>query len=67
MFLKSCFSSPPLNHGQQTIGQSKHLRTEPDRKYLIENLERTKLEIIKETGNLNAAQWYLKLIQPTGQ
>ena len=42
------------------ICQSKHLWTESDRKYLIENLERTKLEIIKETGNLTTAQWSFK-------
>lgn len=42
------------------ICQSKHLWTESDRKYLIENLERTKLEIIKETQSLTAAQWSFK-------
>lgn len=41
----------------KVYSQYQHLWTEADRKYLIENLERTKQEIIKETQNLTLAQW----------
>jgi hypothetical protein len=34
--------------------------TEDDRKYLLENLARTRDSIIKETENLSAAQWNFK-------
>lgn len=34
--------------------------TEADRKYLVDNLERTKLEIIEQTKNLTPAQWAFK-------
>lgn len=40
--------------------QTKHLWTEKDRIYLIENLERTKLEIINETKDLTVGQWSFK-------
>ncbi len=53
-FLTTAFIS------DKALCQSKYLWTESDRKFLIENLERTKLEIIKETGNLTTAQWSFK-------
>ena len=31
--------------------------TEADRQFLVQNLERTRNEIVKETENLTAAQW----------
>lgn len=40
--------------------QAKSIWTEADRKFLVENLERTKLEIIKETKNLTSEQWAFK-------
>ena len=40
--------------------QPKKLWTEENRKFLIENLERTKLDIIKETKNLSPTQWAFK-------
>ena len=40
-----------------SYSQTKHRWTEADRKFLVENLERTKLEIIKETQNLTVEQW----------
>ncbi|WP_020594955.1 DinB family protein [Spirosoma panaciterrae] len=40
--------------------QTNSIWTEADRKYLIENLERTKLEIIKQTKNLTPEQWAFK-------
>lgn len=36
------------------------LWTEKDRLYLVENLERTRLEIIKETNSLSQQQWSYK-------
>ncbi|RYG49357.1 MAG: DinB family protein [Chitinophagaceae bacterium] len=41
----------------QVFGQSKTQWTEGDRKYLVENLERTKQEIIQSTQNLTQKQW----------
>lgn len=40
--------------------QTKHLWTEEDRKFLVDNLERTKLKIIKETQNLTPEQWVFR-------
>lgn len=40
--------------------QTKQLWTASDRKFLVENLERTKSEIIRETQRLNAEQWAFK-------
>ena len=40
--------------------QKKHLWTDSDRKFLVDNLERTRLEIIKETQNLTLEQWSFK-------
>lgn len=40
--------------------QTKSIWTEADRKFLIENLERTKLEIIEQTKNLTSEQWAFK-------
>jgi len=40
--------------------QTTKLWTEADRKFLLENLERTKNEIIRETKNLSPAQWAYK-------
>lgn len=40
--------------------QPKNIWTEVDRKFLIENLERTKLEIIKQTKDLTSEQWAFK-------
>ena len=37
--------------------QKKQVWTESDRKFLVDNLERTKLEIIKETQGLTTEQW----------
>ena len=46
------FFSNPLQ-AQET----KRLWTETDRKYLVENMRRTRDELIKETENLTSAQW----------
>ena len=40
-----------------TYSQKTFIWTEADRKFLVDNLERTKLEIIKETQGLTAGQW----------
>ena len=40
--------------------QPKQLWTSADRTFLVDNLERTKLEIIRETQNLTSAQWAFK-------
>ena len=40
--------------------QTTHLWTQEDRLYLIENLERTKLEIVKVTKDLTTSQWTYK-------
>lgn len=40
--------------------QTKSIWTEVDRKFLIDNLERTKLEIIKQTKSLTSEQWAFK-------
>jgi hypothetical protein len=40
--------------------QTAHLWTQKDRLYLIDNLERTKQEIIKITKDLTARQWIFK-------
>lgn len=40
--------------------QTSGLWTEKDRKYLLENLQRTKLEIINETKDLTQQQWSFK-------
>ena len=37
--------------------ETKRLWTETDRKYLVENMRRTRDELTKETENLTAAQW----------
>jgi hypothetical protein len=44
----------------QGNSQPKSIWTEQDRTFLLENLERTKREILKQTNNLNAAQWAFK-------
>ena len=41
-------------------GQKKHLWTDSDRKFLVANLERTRLEIVTETQNLTLEQWSFK-------
>lgn len=46
--------------GKHVYSQSTSLWTEADRQFLVENLERTKQEIIKETQNLTPAQWSFK-------
>ncbi|RYU95263.1 DinB family protein [Emticicia agri] len=43
-----------------SYAQTTRLWTEQDRKYLLDNLERTKTEIIAETKNLTLAQWAFK-------
>lgn len=40
-----------------TYSQKTFIWTEADRKFLVDNLERTKLEIIKETQGLTTEQW----------
>ena len=40
--------------------QKAQLWTDADRKFLVDNLERTKLEIMRETQNLTSAQWSFK-------
>ncbi|MCP9769090.1 DinB family protein [Lacihabitans sp. LS3-19] len=40
-----------------SYSQTKYNWTEADRKFLVDNLTRTKLEIIKETQNLTPEQW----------
>lgn len=40
--------------------QTRPLWTDSNRKFLVSNLERTKLEIIKETQSLTSAQWLFK-------
>jgi len=40
--------------------QSNHKWTDTDRKYLVDNLERTKNKIITETQNLTLAQWQFR-------
>jgi hypothetical protein len=47
---------------QKTIGQPHIVPvwTEADRKYLLDNLARSRQEIIEETKNLNKAQWIFK-------
>ncbi|MBD2701338.1 DinB family protein [Spirosoma sp. BT702] len=40
--------------------QTVKLWTETDRKFLVDNLERTKLAVISETRNLTPAQWHFK-------
>lgn len=40
--------------------QTKSIWTEADRKFLIENLQRTKLEITEQTKNLTSEQWAFK-------
>jgi len=45
---------------QPAYSQSGKPWTEADRQYLVENLERTKLAIIKETQNLTIQQWSFK-------
>lgn len=37
--------------------ETKRLWTETDRKYLVENMRRTRDELIKETETLTSAQW----------
>lgn len=54
LFLTSTFIS---NH---VYSQKRQLWTQADRKFLVDNLERTKLEIIKETQNLTFEQWSFK-------
>lgn len=49
-----CFA---LSLVQPAHGQKARLWTEKDRLYLVENLERTKHEIIKETKSLSLQQW----------
>ncbi|WP_153797447.1 DinB family protein [Foetidibacter luteolus] len=44
----------------KVFSQKEQLWTDSDRKFLVENLERTKLEIIKETQDLTLAQWSFK-------
>lgn len=41
------------------IAQQK-IWTEKDREYLVENMERTKCEVIRETENLSLEQWMFK-------
>lgn len=43
-----------------SYAQTTKLWTEKDRKYLVDNLERTKAEIIAETKTLTQAQWAFK-------
>ncbi len=45
---------------QPAHGQVLRLWTEKDRIYLVQNLERTKLEIINETKSLSSQQWRYK-------
>ncbi len=42
------------------LSQTKPLWTEADRNFLTDNLERTKLAIVKETQNLTSEQWAFK-------
>jgi len=42
------------------LAQTQKPWTETDRQYLVENLERTKLEIIRETKGLTLQQWSYK-------
>jgi hypothetical protein len=41
----------------QSQGQAQKLWTEKDRAYLLENLRRSRDELVKETQNLTEAQW----------
>ncbi len=43
-----------------TYGQQAYKWTDADRKFLVDNLERTKLEIIRETEGLTTEQWAYK-------
>src|SRR6218665_1171095 len=43
-----------------SYAQTAKLWTEKDRKYLLDNLERTKAEIMTETKDLSPAQWAFK-------
>lgn len=54
------FSSLILLVTSTCYSQTKSIWTEADRKFLIDNLERTKLEIINQTKNLTAEQWAFK-------
>lgn len=54
LFLTSTFLS------NNVYSQKKQLWTQADRIFLVDNLERTKLEIIKETQNLTFEQWSFK-------
>jgi hypothetical protein len=44
----------------KVYSQKTKLWTDSDRKFLVDNLERTKLEIIRETHNLTLEQWSFK-------
>jgi len=54
------FSSLILFVTTTCYSQTKSIWTEADRKFLIDNLERTKLEIIKQTKSLTSEQWAFK-------
>jgi len=43
--------------GNEIYSQAKHQWTKYDRKFLIDNLDRTKFEVIKETKDLTTDQW----------
>lgn len=53
---------PNLSKGQKKADEPSKVPvwTEPDRKYLLENLVRSKNEIIAETKNLTKEQWNFK-------
>lgn len=58
--LKWCLLSFILIFYYTADGQTTKLWTQRDRIYLVENLERTKLEIVKETKDLTREQWSYK-------
>ena len=54
-------SIPMLFIAIMSYSQTKSIWTDANRKFLIENLERTKLEIIEQTKNLTSEQWEFKV------
>ncbi|MGZ8517821.1 MAG: DinB family protein [Chitinophagaceae bacterium] len=46
--------------GNNIYSQTKNQWTKSDRKFLVDNLERTKLEVFNETKNLTPDQWSFK-------
>lgn len=59
-FYQLLFSSVILLVTSTCYSQTKRIWTEADRKFLIDNLERTKLEIINQTKGLTSEQWAFK-------